>query len=398
MFSLFFGKITPLIIVTYITLMVLVPMRLGWKKSLAIFVFMLFCTSKAFLYELFGGHVMNPVLPEWYLNLTGFLFSIFLFWMSLLLLPPYTFKRDRVCRKALVTFVIATILAAWGMLECLMAPVVKCYDLEFANLPAAFDGLRIVQISDTHMSGSSPRRRTQKVVALANSLKPDLIVITGDFVDGKIEDRLQDVEPLAALHAPLGVYGCTGNHEFYSNYRDWRPVFERCGVTMLDNTHRFIYRGGEYIVLAGTIDSAASDHYFPHFYNEMQRSTNSQLAVRYQPFFMQDALVATDISTAFEGAPRDAFRILLMHQPNHTQEIINAGTALQLAGHTHGGMIAVIGRIVGEMGNCGHYRGIYEYDNMKLVLSAGTGQWSGFPVRLATRPEIVQLTLHRKTP
>ena len=257
--------------------------------------------------------------------------------------------------------VAATGIAAHGMHEGLRIPDVVRVELAFPDLPPEFDGYRIVQISDTHVSSALPGSRTKEVVDIVNSLKGDLVCVTGDIVDGNVEDRLADVRPLADIKSADGVFGCTGNHEYYSGYDSWRPRFEEFGIRMLDNASVQIRRGGGEITLGGVVDPVSGN---------------------------------CDPVKAFGNAPYGGFRILLMHRPIYTRENASLGVRLQLSGHTHGGGLNFFRPLVAPH-NEGHIRGLYEEHGMKLYVNAGTGQWAGFPMRLGNPSEITEITLRR---
>ncbi len=253
-------------------------------------------------------------------------------------------------------------IAAHGMHEGLKIPTVERVEIGFPDLPKEFDGYRIVQISDTHISSALPGDRTQEVVNIVNSLKGDLVCVTGDIVDGTVEDRLADVRPLADIKSADGVFGCAGNHEYYSGYESWRPRFEEFGIRMLDNTSVQVRRGEAAITLGGVMDIAFGD---------------------------------CDAKSAFKSAPPGWFRVLLMHRPIQTGVNASFGVRLQLSGHTHGGGLNFFRPLVAPH-NEGHIRGLYEEHGMKLYVNAGTGQWAGFPMRLGNPSEITEITLRRE--
>jgi hypothetical protein len=236
---------------------------------------------------------------------------------------------------------------------------VKEVSIDFPDLPPAFDGYRIVQLSDIHASAAARADRTAGIVQQVNALNPDLVAITGDFVDGPVHLRAADILPLAKLRAADGVVGCTGNHEYYSGYGFWRTVFHRCGIKMLENDRRTVRRGEDAIAVIGQND--------PVSFN-------------------------TDITAACAGAP--PFRILLAHRPTRLADHAALGISLQLSGHTHGGAILGFDKLVARA-NEGHVRGLYREDGITLYVNAGTGQWAGFPTRLGVSPEITCLTLRR---
>ena len=254
-----------------------------------------------------------------------------------------------------------------GVHEGTRLPDVKETTLEFPDLPPEFDGYRIVQLSDLHISAAARADRTAGIARLAGALRPDLVAITGDIVDGRTDRRMEDVRPLAGLRARDGVFGCTGNHEYYSGYGEWRRVFGECGIDMIEDSVRVIRRGGGAIALFGENDPAA-----------------------------ELAGLSSDIGPAARrrDVPAGAFRILLAHRPIRMEEHASHGMRLQLSGHTHGGAVVGLDRIV-ALANEGHVRGVYRECGMTLYVNAGTGQWAGFPSRFGVAPEISLLTLRR---
>ena len=241
-------------------------------------------------------------------------------------------------------------------------PDVVEVDLEFPDLPPAFDGYRIAHLSDLHISAAARADRTVGVVRLVNECEPDLIAITGDFVDGTAERRGADVAPLADLRAVDGVVGCTGNHEYYSGWGVWRGVFQRLGIHMLENERLLLRRGDATLAILGENDPVSYD---------------------------------SDIRVVATMVPEGAFRILLAHRPTRLAEHASHGVRLQLSGHTHGGAVLGLDRCVARA-NEGHVRGLYREHGLTLYVNSGTGQWAGFPTRLGVVPEITLITLRRE--
>lgn len=269
--------------------------------------------------------------------------------------------------------VVAAVFSAWGIYEGVRTPDVNRIEIEYDDLPQSFDGYRIVHLSDLHCSTSARRPRFERIVERVNALDADLVAITGDFVDGRVKDRLVDMEPLANLRARDGVFGCTGNHERYWEWEAWSEAFAKMGIRFLDASSQtagsVIRRGEDAIAIGGLNDSAFS----------------------WSPDLVLDA------RHAFGSAPNGAFRILLFHRP-YTKAIGSekADVKLQLSGHTHGGAMPVLKWLV-AFGNEGHVRGLYEFAKGRyLHVSPGTGQWAGFPLRLFNPTEITEITLRRK--
>ena len=269
--------------------------------------------------------------------------------------------------------VVAAVFSAWGIYEGVRTPDVKRIEIEYDDLPQSFDGYRIVHLSDLHCSTSARRPRFERIVERVNALDADLVAITGDFVDGRVKDRLVDMEPLANLRARDGVFGCTGNHECYWEWEAWSEAFAKMGIRFLDASSQtagsVIRRGEDAIAIGGLNDSAFS----------------------WSPDLVLDA------RHAFCSVTNDAFRILLFHRP-YTSSIGSekADVKLQLSGHTHGGAMPVLKWLV-AFGNEGHVRGLYEFAKGRyLHVSPGTGQWAGCPLRLFNPTEITEITLRRK--
>lgn len=259
----------------------------------------------------------------------------------------------------------AGVMGGIGARSALGAPEVTPVDITLPRLPAALDGLRIVQLSDLHVSAVLTHDWVRDVVERANALRPDLLVLTGDLVDGYPHERLKDMVPLSGLQARHGVYACTGNHDFYSGLDAWLPRFRDLGLTALRNEHAVLRVNGAPLVLVGVHDLA-------------ERAAGQ----------------GPDMARALEGAPDDAFRILLEHQPQRAPD--REGLVdLQLSGHTHGGQIPLIRPLVRRTNN-GFVAGNYDVGSLRLYVNRGTGIWGGLPLRLGIPSEITLITLRRE--
>jgi hypothetical protein len=229
-------------------------------------------------------------------------------------------------------------------------------------LPVSLDGFAIVQLTDIHLGSFLKGAWLRDVVAKTNDLSPDLVAVTGDMIDGSPDELKDDIAPLGNLQARYGVYGITGNHEYYFRVEQWLPVFAKLGITMLHNEHRILsVAGGSQLVIAGVPD---------------------QTAIHYGG-------AGPDIAKALAGAP-DTIRVLMAHRPNGIAETINAD--LQLSGHTHGGNLFFLKWLISAF-NGGLVNGLYEVGGMKLYVSPGTGIWSGFSCRLGVPAEITHIIL-----
>lgn len=269
-------------------------------------------------------------------------------------------------RRAMVLGGAGLALGAYGFREAVRPPDVRTTEVVLDRLPRALDGLVVVQITDLHATALLREPRVEAVVEAVNALNPGLILCTGDMVDGATDRRADAVAPLAGLRAQYGVYGCEGNHEYYSGYESWMRAFARLGLNLLHNEHVVVPVNGKVLVLAGVNDPQG-----PRFGN-----------------------AGPDVEKALNGAPEDAPVILLAHQPGFARS--NAAgprrVDMQLSGHTHGGQIWGFDRIVASR-NDGFLRGLYAVGDMRLHVSPGAGLWTGFPVRLGVPAEISRIVL-----
>jgi predicted MPP superfamily phosphohydrolase len=262
---------------------------------------------------------------------------------------------------------MAMILAGVGVYNATRVPSLKDVRIDIAGLPPQFDGYSLVQLTDLHISRLFPTAWTQSVVDRTNALDVDLIVITGDVIDGSLAMRRADVEPLRDLRARDGVFMSPGNHEYFLGYQEWMRHFAEMGMRILANGHAVLRRQGDSLVVAGVTDRTAPATGMP----------------------------PPDLAAALARAPTDVPILLLDHQPGPARMAASRGVALQLSGHTHGGMIPGLDRLV-AMANSGFVSGRYAIDGMTLYVNNGTGIWPGFAIRLGRPAELTRITLRKK--
>ena len=357
------------------------PLKLRRRTFGAIAAVLAACFGKFAFFALAGGDAFVPDLPTGVIWTYGgfygaaMFFAAFSFGARVLDFPLALFGRPVAVRtmrvRAVALAALAVVTAGWGMYEGVRIPDVKRVEIAWTDLPPSFDGYRIVLLSDLHCSTAARRKRIEKIVARVNALDADLVAITGDFVDGRVKDRVRDMEPLADLRTKDGVVGCTGNHEAYWEWDAWHEMFHRWKVDILEEGHsRVIRRGKDALALGGLTDPAFLGLYAP----------------------------SGTAADAFAGTPASAFRILLFHRP--VTAAIDAAAAdvrLQLSGHTHGGAFPVIHWLVARA-NEGHVRGLYMFAPGRFLYnSPGSGQWAGFPIRLLNPTEITEIMLMRGT-
>lgn len=372
------------LLAVYVFCRAILPLRLKWGWKVLLAVLLAVAAFKFHLLHLFGGPMFfSPVLPEGVLLAAAWLFSVlFLFFFLLLaadaarllyLLVLFCLRRKRTeqfriigNRVNLVLLIIAAVLATVGMVGGTAVPRVREEAIAVNHLPEGADGLTVAVLADLHVDGITRADRIRKIVERTNALNPDIVIIAGDFVDGTVPVHGDDLRPLADLKARYGVFGVPGNHEYYSGYEEWMEFLPTLGIRMLSNGHVLTGEGGA-VVLAGVTDPVAG------------------IMGREEP----------DIRKALAGAPEKGVRILASHQPRLAPEAAEHGVDLQVSGHTHGGMIAGIDRLVARF-NEGFVSGLYTVGDMKLYVSNGAGIWNGFPIRIGVPSEIVLIRLRRE--
>ncbi len=254
-------------------------------------------------------------------------------------------------------------LAAAAIRSGLARVAVRNVNVRLRRLPQKLDGLTIVQLTDVHVGPTIGRAFIEDIVARTNALAPDVIAITGDLVDGSVDDLRDAIAPLAGLKARYGVYFCTGNHEYYSGAPEWCAELTRIGVRVLRNERVTIGDGLDSIDLAGIDDESA------HRFGEGH---------------------GADLARAVAGRDPARELVLLAHQPKAVLEAKEHGVGLQLSGHTHGGQIWPWNYAVRLQQPV--VAGLARFGETQVYVSCGTGYW-GPPMRLAAPAEITRITL-----
>lgn len=260
---------------------------------------------------------------------------------------------------ATVTIGLALIATRMGL-----GPVaIKRLQVSLGRLPQAFNGFRIVQISDVHVGHNIGGDFVERIVRQVNELAPDMIAITGDLVDGSVADLERDVAPLAKLRATHGVFFVTGNHDFYSGADSWCAHLKTLNISVLRNEHVTLQRGEACLDIAGVDDYSSTSH--PEG---------------------PDA----DVRQACAGRDSSRELILLAHQPRHIRAAEQHQIGLQLSGHTHGGQLWPWNYLVRLAQP--FVSGLAKFGATWLYVSNGTGYW-GPPMRLGAPAEITEITL-----
>jgi uncharacterized protein len=261
--------------------------------------------------------------------------------------------------------VLAALTFASGFVGARGGPTVVDVRVPIDNLHPDLDGFTIAQISDVHIGRTLKRPFLERVVDQVNALEADLVAITGDLVDGHVDDLRQHTEPLRDLKARHGVWFVPGNHDYYSGVLAWVAELERLGLRVLLNAHDVIEHAGQRLVVGGVTDHTA------HVLVDGHQS---------------------DPHKAIAGAPEDAFKLLLAHQPASAKEAARAGFDLQLSGHTHGGQFfpgTILAHLVFPF-----VAGLAKHESMWIYTHRGTG-FVGPPLRHTLACEVTRLVLVR---
>ena len=247
-----------------------------------------------------------------------------------------------------------------GALVALRGPKVVHVDIAIEGLHPDLEGFRIAQISDLHVGYTIRGRYVERVVQLTEHLAADLIVLTGDMVDGPVERLAPHVAPLTELARDGKAFFILGNHDCYAGADSWIAHFRDMGMRVLLNEHAIVRKGAARLLVGGVVDPAYA---------------------RMRP----------DIS--LQGAQSADYRLLLAHNPRLARLGAAAGFDLQLSGHTHAGQFFPWTFVI-HLFHAPHVAGLSREGRMSVYVSAGTGTW-GPPVRFGTNPELTLLRLVR---
>jgi uncharacterized protein len=258
-----------------------------------------------------------------------------------------------------VALLAAAGLSAFGLVQGLRAPTVQEHRVVVRDLRPELDGLRVVQLSDVHLGPFLRSRWLEGRLAQVEALRPDLIVVTGDLLDQDAALSESLVPSLRRLRARYGVWGVTGNHEFYAGLEQSLAVFRAANIEVLRDRAVEAAPG---LVLAGVDDLTAR-----------------------RQFGLSDHPVDRTLSTRPAGVT-----IFLCHSPWQVERAAELGADLMLSGHTHDGQIWPFTYLVRLM--YPFVAGRYAVNGMTLIVSRGTGFW-GPPMRLFKRAEITLVTL-----
>lgn len=263
----------------------------------------------------------------------------------------------------MVLALVLIVLFAYSFIEPYLVRV-KEYTVTDARIPAGFDGKNIVFISDIHCSSYVPIERVKGMVEKANNLKPDLILLGGDYTTMSKDLIEPCIRELAGLEAPLGVHGVLGNHDNWNNNSLTRESLTGAGVNILDNRAAWIESAGSRIRVGGVGDLW----------------TDTQ-----------------DLEPTLENTSSKDFIILLSHNPQYAENSDTSRIGLMLSGHTHGGQILpfqLLSRFMPSRMGHKYVSGLYEKEDTTIIVTNGFGVIF-IPNRFLVPPEIVRITLKK---
>jgi predicted MPP superfamily phosphohydrolase len=310
------------------------------------------------------GHSASSAPARW-LELFGmtWLAVLFLAFMSLLavdLVTGFGFLMPKLAPTLRGwALVVAGALSVIAMVQGLRAPVVREYEVRLAGLPREMDGTVLVAVSDLHLGSLLGERWLAARVVQVQALRPDILVLLGDIVEGHGQAESDLLADFRRLSAPLGVWAVTGNHEFHGGRASSPTVLEQAGFQVLHDRWVEVRPG---LVLAGVDDLTSR-----------RRSGQG----------------GDPIGKALAGRPAGA-TILLSHTPWQAEEAAASGVGLMLSGHTHGGQIWPFDYLVSRMYPL--LAGRYEVNGMTVIVCRGTGTW-GPRMRLWRPGEILRVSL-----
>lgn len=305
------------------------------------------------LSRFFKIHVLNLYANIWMGVIAIAFFVLFVTWVVIKIVPSHT----RVL--TFVALAIIGLISLYSLVNGLQKPVVKEITIPIKKLPKELSGFTIVQLSDLHMEVYKSKSQIPYIVDTVNALKPDLIAITGDLIEGDICDNPGFCENFKRLKAVHGIVAITGNHEFYAGIENFLRLAINSNIKVLRN---------ENLTIANSLQIIGLDD------NEAKRFGSK----------------GPDLDAAIKGCDPSKPMILLFHRPINFDQAVQKGVDLQLSGHSHAGQIPPIDLFV-----LLYYKypaGLYKKNESFIYTSSGTGYW-GPPMRFLSRNEIVKITL-----
>jgi predicted MPP superfamily phosphohydrolase len=301
-------------------------------------------------------HFLNHYAYTW-LGVIAIAFSFFLVQRILALIF------DRHARTlSIITLALVALVSIYSLINGLSAPVVKRLTIPIKKLPAELNQFKLIHLSDLHLESYKSKGVIKKIVDQVNELQPDLVVLTGDIIDGGAAGEPLFCKELKRIKSKYGVIATAGNHEYYVGMKTFSELAQCAGITILDNKS---------ITIADSLQIIGLDD---------------------DEGFRFEAR-GPKLDEALKHCDKNKPMILLYHRPLRFAEAVSKGIDLQLSGHTHAGQIPPMDLLVQIV-----YKypfGLYEKEGSYIYTTSGTGYW-GPAMRFLSKNEIVLFTLESR--
>lgn len=378
------SMVTIAVIVILITGLIL-PLRISIRSKLIVSLLLIAGMCRNYIYHVVGGTAYDPNIPYNLYFILEMTRSILITLAALVLIRiviNLVYKALRVDFRAfiipahslfylMIMLSIATAISIYGTACTYRKPNLTHYQVQMAKLPPELDKLRIVVLSDMHISSQSNPSYVADIIARVNRLHPDLVLLPGDLIDGQVHKRHALAKLYFDLRAKYGVYFSSGNHEYYSDYTKWQNYLTQGGLISLDNkvAHIKDESGNTILTLAGVTDPKAANYNLP----------------------------MPDIAGVKAMLKSKAPTIVLSHRPAYGEDFSKGDNPADLvvSGHTHGGLMNIAAPIVSFLNN-GFVSGHYKVNKTDVIVSRGINVWQGYPMRLGVPNEIVVISLRSK--
>jgi predicted MPP superfamily phosphohydrolase len=295
-------------------------------------------------------------------------------------------RSEFLTKTAVIAGTVPLVAMSYGILSGAHDYRIRRKTIYLPNLPKAFDGIRVAQLSDIHTGSFFNRTAVKGGVEMLLKEKPDMVFFTGDLVNNQSSEVKEYIDIFGKVKAPLGVYSVTGNHD-YGDYHNWSSeaakrenfnslmaAHKEMGYDLLMNENRMVEVDGEKIAILGNENWGAGR--FAKYGN---------------------------LQKAYMGSEEGAVKILLSHDPSHWDAQVRPGYKdidLMLSGHTHGFQFGVeLGDFKWSPAQYAYkqWAGLYENEGQYLYVNRGFG-YLGYPGRIGIPPEITILTLKQGNP
>jgi hypothetical protein len=284
--------------------------------------------------------------------------------------PPPALSRRQFLSAA--AFAVPPLMApgiAVGSYEQMQTFRVRRLNVDIPDLPPALDGVTIAHVTDMHIGRFTYGQKLRDVAAQVNLLKPDLVLLTGDLIDYRIDDLPAGFEMLKRIETPGRIFLCEGNHDLFQGRDDFEGEVsdfgQRNGIPLLVNDSRTLRINGVNVQILGLRWGKGKPS--------------------------EGTLIAQNMEDLLPQRREDAFSILLAHHPHAFDIAAEAGLPLTLSGHTHGGQLMLTKNIGAGPLLFKYWSGLYRQGKSRLVVANGVGNW--FPLRINAPAEIIHITL-----